>query len=124
MALFCFSAQILPGKTDQWKRMTEEMLGSRRQQYEECRGKAGITRELAWLQHTATGDVVSVFWEVADPQGAFEHLSRSQDPFDQWNRERISEILGWDWQRISKEPIPELAFDWESIQAQVQEEAA
>jgi hypothetical protein len=124
MAVFCFSALILPGRTDEWKRVTEEMLGSRRQEYEECRGKAGITREMAWLQHTPTGDVVSVYWEVADPAGAIEHLAKSQDPFDQWNRERVEELFGWDWQKIAANPIPELAYDWEGMQEAAQKRAA
>ena len=113
MASFAMALPILPGQAEGIRRMREEALGPRRSEYEESRGRMGVTKEKAWVQPMPMGEVVLVYWEVEDPQRALRQMAESQDQFDVWFRQFIQDVHGVDIAR-EQPPSSELVFDWEA----------
>src|SRR5215210_507248 len=96
MAAIAFALPVLPGQEETVIRMSEETLspGPLREAYEESRRNLGISREMAWLQPTAVGDMMIVYWESDDLQYVLREresddlqyvlreIANSQDQFD------------------------------------------
>lgn len=77
MASYAFVAPILPGKLDAWKQLCAEVSGARKSQHVAARKRAGVTRELVWLQQTPQGDMAIVYWEADDPARAMQQMAMS-----------------------------------------------
>ncbi len=60
--LMAVAFPILPGKTAEWRAWMEELNGSRRQEFDESRRRAGV-HERTFLQSTPMGDLVIVTLE-------------------------------------------------------------
>src|SRR5882762_6669183 len=82
MASFASVFPILPGKTEQWKRFCQEMVGPRRSEYEATNKRLGITRDFASLQQTPQVDVAVVYLEAQDIPHVFQAYAISQYLFD------------------------------------------
>ena len=89
MASYAFAMPLVAGKTQTWRGYVAEMLGPRNGEYKESRRKAGMQKEEVWLQSTPMGEFVVVHLECDDPAKVFQFLLTSQDPFDQWFREKV-----------------------------------
>jgi len=109
MQSIAFAAPILPGKTGAFRDWMQ-LEGERRQEHEASRKRLGIGREAAWLQQTPAGDMAIIYMEADDLQAAFAGLASSQEPYDRWSRERISEIHGIDL--TQGVPLPEQLSDY------------
>jgi hypothetical protein len=88
MVSYAFAVPVVAGKTETWKGYVAEMVG-RLNEYRESRRRLGIEKEQVWLQHTPMGDFAIVSIECEDPAKVNEGFLSSQDPFDQWFREKI-----------------------------------
>ncbi len=73
-----------PGKLEAWKRMVNDIKGTRSKEYQVSRKKMGIKHERVWLQHTPQGDFVVVSIEAKDAPRLFEKFAASKEPFDKW----------------------------------------
>jgi hypothetical protein len=116
MASLAFTLPILPGKTQEFRRFAQEVLGPRRDKHEATRqpfGGSGITKELAWIQQTPQGDILIVYLEGDDPVSWFQDWMSSQDPHDRWFKQQVQSISGIDFNQPPAGPLPELAFDWQ-----------
>jgi len=109
MPAFAFVAPVLPGKVEAHRRECEEMMGSRREEYEASRRKLGIRRESAWHQETPNGTVTVVFIEADDLGAAMAGMGSSKEPSDQWFREQVSDIHGIDLAQPM--PAPDQVLD-------------
>ena len=115
MAAVAFALPILPGQDEPIRRISEEVLrsGSLRNAYEESRRSLGITKEMAWLQRTPTGEVVIVYWETEDPQRVLRTMADSQDEFDR----RFIQFIESSAPAIdltAEQPLSnELLFEWQ-----------
>ena len=89
MSSYLFVTPIVPGKKETWKNYVKEMVGARKKDYLASRKKSGLEVEQVYLQENPQGDLCVVRWDSRDPQRVFEHFAKSQDPFDQWFREKI-----------------------------------
>jgi hypothetical protein len=85
MPTFAAALPLLPGKTDDWKRMVEEIAGPRRADFEDFHRRVGLTKENWYLQPTPQGDLVIVYLEGEIPQ-CFQRFATSDHPFDRWFR--------------------------------------
>jgi hypothetical protein len=112
MASFASVFPLLPGKTEQWKRFCQEMVGPRLREYEASNKRLGITRDFASLQQTPQGDVTVVYLEAQDIPRVFEGYASSQEPFDVWYREQLKDIHGVDFSQPLPGPLPEVFIDW------------
>jgi hypothetical protein len=90
-----FVLPLLPGMTDvDRSAMTSCWRGERKAAFEDARRRAGITREAVWIQSTGNGDVVVVYTEADDIDGAFQAIATSKDPFDRWFRDHVRQVHG------------------------------
>jgi len=112
MASLASAFPILPGKEEQWQHFSQEMAGPRRSEYEASRKRLGITREVAYRQHTPQGDLSVVYFEAQSIPEVFGGFATSQEPFDVWFREQVLEIHGLDFTQPPAGPLPEAIVDW------------
>ena len=112
MASFASVFPLLPGKTEQWKRFCQEMVGPRRSEYEASNKRLGITRVVTSLQQTPQGDMAIVYLEAPDIPRVFEGYASLQEPFDVWFREQVKDIHGVDFSEPLPGPLPEVVIDW------------
>lgn len=112
MAVITFAAPLLPGKTEAWKQAATEMASSRSAEFDECRRRMGVTREVVSLQETPAGDFVCVFIEGDDPDGLISAYLHSDHPFDRWFAETV--LVGAHGMDPSGEGPPpnQLFVDW------------
>lgn len=106
MAVYCFTQPIQPGKRDDARAIFEEIRTSRREEYEASRKRLGIREERVWFQSLPDGEMAVVYWEGDDPRGALERFASSDDPFDEWLKERGREVYHY-------EPVQTLEADEE-----------
>ena len=92
MEVYCFTQLIQPGKREEAKRIFEEVDGPRRDEYEASRRRLGIHREKVWFQSSPNGEMAVVYWEGNDPRAALREFASSEDPFDEWLKERGREV--------------------------------
>lgn len=111
MPALAFTVPILPGKEDADRQWFQEMEGPRRAEYLRSRERLGVQREVVWHQRTPEGTLAIVYMELDDPQRMFEGVGASDDPFDQWFREKAKEIHGIDLSQPSPYGIPQMVFD-------------
>jgi len=48
----------------------------------------GIRREKVWFQSLPQVEMAVVYWEGDDPRSAVREFSSSEEPFDEWLKER------------------------------------
>jgi hypothetical protein len=84
------------GKPMAWHRLTAELRGPRRREYEASRRRLGITNEVLRIDPRPDRDHVIVHFETTDPQRTRKRWAESKHPFDQWLREQILDIHGED----------------------------
>ena len=92
MAVYCFTQLIQPGKREEAKAIFEEIREARRSEDEASRRRLGIREEKVWFQSLPEGDMAVVYWEGDDPRAALQEFASSEDPFDEWLKERGREV--------------------------------
>src|SRR2546425_11260970 len=96
MASLGMALPLLPGKTESWKRWTQEMAGPRLSEYQASRQRLGITREASFLQQTPQGNMAVLYIEAEDIARGFQGLARSQEPFYVFVRQQTKDFFGLD----------------------------
>jgi len=89
---FMFLAPLGPGGADRVRAMAYEVMGDRHGDYVRARGKLGVRREAVFLESTARGDAVVVYWLADDPVTSLERLAASSEPFDLWLRGEVEKV--------------------------------
>jgi len=112
VAVYCFTQLIQPGKREEAKAIFEEIRGARRSEYEASRRRLGIRREKVWFQSSPNGEMAVVYWEGEDPRAALQEFASSEEPFDEWLKERGREVYHF-------EPSQTLEEDEEVFEAEV-----
>jgi LmbE family N-acetylglucosaminyl deacetylase len=112
VAVYCFTQLIQPGKRDEAKAIFEEIRETRQSEYEASRRRLGIREEKVWFQSLPEGDMAVVYWEGDDPRAALQEFASSEDPFDEWLKERGREVYHF-------EPSQTLEADEEVFEAEV-----
>jgi predicted ester cyclase len=104
---------VLPGMSERWRVLQEQLAGPRLREYEASRGRAGIVHESFWKQQSDAGEVAVHRLEARDPSRAGRRLRDSADPFDVWLREAAHEVYGVDpWARLAEERMAEPGLGW------------
>ncbi len=94
-----FSAAVADGRLDEWRAFQSELATTRRLEWAVSQRRRGITREIVWLDEDQS--VVVIVIEAADPQGAHHLLEQSSDPFDEWYRARVRDLLPGGWSMLA-----------------------
>ena len=66
-----FVMPVLPGKTEDLKRMAREITGRRMKEHDEAHRGSTMHRDTIWLQHTPIGDLMVDVVQAEDRQRAF-----------------------------------------------------
>jgi hypothetical protein len=119
MAGIVLTFPILADKVEAWRRLCQEMAGSKRKSYEASRQQLGITRERLALVETAYGSTAVTTLEASNIDRALGQIIASTSTFDIWYRERLKDLHGIDlagYEQFSqREPLPdnqEVHFEW------------
>lgn len=108
--LFAMAVPILPGKTQQFKKFSNELKTTRFNDFAESRKKLNV-HERAFLQSTPTGDYVIVTLEGEDPATAFKKFGTGTDDFSKWFIREVKDIHGIDLGKPDEGKLPELVVD-------------
>lgn len=111
MASISMAIPVKPGKSDELRSFTEEVLGPRRAAFEASEKRIGITREGWYLQPSPMGDLMIIWVEADDPMTAVGGFIQSRDDFDTWCKARILDLTGVDFEN-PPEGAPEVLMDW------------
>jgi hypothetical protein len=100
------------GTQERWRRLSQEVAGSRRAQFEASCRQAGITQVQVWLVQLPHSELLQVKMNMQEPQQTFEVLATSEGPFERWLREQLHILLGWNMQEMLPVPRADLLLAW------------
>jgi hypothetical protein len=107
---YAFTMPVLPGQADTARQFTKELLGARKNEYDDLQRRGNIEEERYFLQHTPTGDLVIVTgtgpWALPG-----EYLKVDDNPFDRWFVEKVQQITGANMLELEADE-PELMGEW------------
>jgi hypothetical protein len=104
---------ITPDQEEPWRRLLQEISGSRYEEYAQSRRRLGVVAESVWLAPKPSGGGVAVVHLEADnPEQALGELAASEAPFDLWYSGAMRKLFGFDLARIPGARSGELLFAW------------
>lgn len=114
--LFAIAIPILEGKTEQWKKFTDDLNGRYKKEFNESRKNLGV-QERTFLQSTPTmGDLVIVTLEGKNPEEAFKKFGQGTDEFTKWFNSQVKEIHGVDLTQKPDFSMPKLTNETKAIE--------
>lgn len=108
--LLAIAVPILPGKTDQWKKFTNELKTNRLKEFNDSRKKLNVY-ERTFLQSTPKGDMALFTIEGENPESAFQKMGQGTDEFTKWFNNQVMEIHNFDLTKVSKEGMPSMMVE-------------
>ena len=101
---------ILPDKEEALRRFVQDLTGHRRGGYEGLARRLGVGGVRVYLARASRRGVIVACVEARNPEAAFRGLAASEEPFDEWFKERLAELHGYEPGRRTGSP-PELIFE-------------
>jgi hypothetical protein len=89
---FMFLAPLGEGGGARLHELATEISTTRHADYVHARTAIGVHREAVFLESTAQGDAVVVYWLADDPVASLAQLAASTDPFDRWLRGELEHV--------------------------------
>ena len=112
MPMIAFSIPIAAGKSGVFLAAQGRFAIDRRAEFEASRRRLGIVAERGFLQHTPSGDLAIVVFDVADPARMFAGTASSTESIDVDFREYLLDVFGLDVTRAPAAAPSELVFEW------------
>jgi hypothetical protein len=112
MAQLQMVCTLRTGTQERWRRLSQEVAGSRRVQFEASCRQVGITQLQVWLVQLHHGELLFVTVDTQEPQQTLEALATSEHPFEHWLREQLQVLLGWSVQEVLPVPQGDLLLAW------------
>jgi hypothetical protein len=112
MAQLQMVCTLRTGTQERWRRLSQEVAGSRRAQFEASCRQAGITQVQVWLVQLAHSELLLVKMNMQEPQQTLKALATSKRPFERWLREQLQVLLGWSVQEVLPVPQGDLLLAW------------
>lgn len=110
---YAFAFPLLPGKEDQARAVTAELLGARRSQFDELQRRTGVIEEAYFLQISPEGSMVIVVGE-----GSTASLADTLDPdnheIDRYLLDMMIDLSGVDPRSLGDAPPAELMGEWKA----------
>ena len=103
---------LRPGTQERWRRLCQEVAGSRKSQFELSCQQLEISRMQVTIVSLFPHDLMLVTAEVKEPQQMLLKLIRSEHSFDRWLKGQLETLLGWNIQSILSDPHSDLIFNW------------
>src|SRR5436309_13882073 len=83
-----------PGTQERWRRLCQELAGSRRDRIAASCQQAGITQVQGRLLQMLHGEVLFLTVQTQEPHQTQEALASSERQLDRWLREQLAAVLG------------------------------
>jgi hypothetical protein len=112
MAQLQIVCTLRTGTQERWRRLSQEVTGSRKAQFEASCRLAGITQVQVWLVQLHHGELLFVTLNTQEPHQTLEALATSEQPFEHWLREQLQVLLGWNVQEVLLAPQGDLLLNW------------
>src|SRR5579859_5441754 len=112
MASLALATPILPGKTEEWKRLIAEVTGPRRKETDDFHKRFGFTRTNWYFQQTPNGDIFILYAEAENPAQSFQQWAMSQHPYDAWFKQQLIPLYGIDFNQPPPGPLPETVYEY------------
>lgn len=112
--LFAMVVPVLKGKTEQWKKFSNDLKTRYMKEFNESRKKLGV-QERTFFQSGPQGDLVIVTLEGKDPQKAFSQFGQGTDEFTKWFVAQVKEIHGVDLTQKPTSALPELIIESQPV---------
>jgi hypothetical protein len=112
MAQLQMVCTLRTGTQERWRRLFQEVAGSRRAQFEASCRQAGITQVRVWLVQLLHGELLVVTLNTQEPQQTLQALAICEGPFEHWLREQLQALLGWNVQQVLPAPQGDLLLSW------------
>jgi hypothetical protein len=94
MAHLLVVCPLRPTTQERWRRLYQDIAGSRREQFEASCRQAGISQAQVWLVQLRRGELLLMSLHAQQPQQALLELANSQRPFERWLRGQLQGLLG------------------------------
>ena len=101
-----------PGTQERWRRLCQEVAGSRRDRFAASCQQAGITQVQVRLVQLLRSELLLITVQTQEPHQTLEALASSGRGFDHWLREQFQVLMGWDMQEVLHDPPSDLIFTW------------
>jgi hypothetical protein len=101
----------LPGRAEAWRRMCQELLGSRAERFSATACRLGVRSQRIWLVPSPRGELAVIWLDVTNPELALADLAACEAPFDRWLRRQLQHLIGIDLTALA-EARGELVFEW------------
>ena len=112
MAQQLIACPLRPGTQEHWRRLYQELAGSRREQFEAFCQQAGISQVQVWLVQWRRSELLLMRLHAQQPHQVLLELACSERPFERWLRGQLQSLLGWNVQGALPEQLQELIFAW------------
>ena len=106
---------LRPGTQEQWRRLYQEIMESRKEQFEESCQHMGIAQVQVRMVQMLHSDLMLMTLHMQEPQQSLQELASAERPFERWLRVQLQGLLGWNVQDVvSGQPASqgELIFTW------------
>ncbi len=103
---------LRPETQERWRRLCQELAGSRREQFAVSCKQSGVTEVQVWLVQRLRGDLLLMTVHTQEPHQTLKVLATGERPFERWLRAQLQVVLGWNVQEVLPDPHPELIFAW------------
>ena len=100
------------GTQERWRRLCQEVAGSRKDRFAAFCQQAGITQVQVRLVQLLHGELLLITVQTQEPHQTLEALASSEQQLDHWLREQFQVLLGWNVQEMVPEPAFDLIFTW------------
>ena len=117
MAQLQIVCPLRSGTQERWRRLAQEIAGSRREQFEAFCREAGITQMQVWVVQMSRSELLFMTLQTQEPQQPLAELATSARPFDRWLREQLQLLLGWNLQEVLPGQHHDLIFTWSGVSA-------
>lgn len=89
---------IRAGKSDSWKKFTQELSGKRKIEFEKFMKDSGIARTKMWSQRSPEGEWGMIMWEGNNPTQFWNEMNKwsRTNEFGKWFAGQMKDIHGWD----------------------------
>lgn len=112
MAQLQIAYPLRSGTQEHWRRLYQELAGSRREQFEAFCQQAGISQVQVWLVQWRRSELLLMRLHAQQPHQVLLELACSERPFERWLRGQLQSLLGWNVQEVLPEQQRELIFAW------------
>ena len=107
---------LRPGTQERWRRLYQEVAGSRQDQFERSCHHLEISRMQVWVVQLFPHELLVMTVETTDPQQTLRKWINSKSPFDRWLKGQVESLLGWKIEDLLSDPSPDLIFEWSPSQ--------